>query len=217
MQGRQGTAFVVIFFSFRSLQLLLPACVSPGLSLICHQAKKLIIACFWKLIKMVLSVPPPFLFALFLLLLFISSMWPSIIHLPFPLRLPSFFTVIFFSCTFLPLRLSFSFLPFFLSLHIFVISLTANLLPSLIILHPFLFDPIPFVFSFSSSFLSPPSLPYRLPLVCPSLPPLPPCLLQAIDKYCRVSGGFSGVKDVYSSNPTYDDVQQSFFLAETLK
>uniref|UniRef100_A0A3P8XJ81 alpha-1,2-Mannosidase n=1 Tax=Esox lucius TaxID=8010 RepID=A0A3P8XJ81_ESOLU len=31
---------------------------------------------------------------------------------------------------------------------------------------------------------------------------------QAIDKYCRVSGGFSGVKDVYSSNPTYDDVQQ---------
>ncbi|KAJ0070178.1 hypothetical protein NL108_002496, partial [Boleophthalmus pectinirostris] len=39
---------------------------------------------------------------------------------------------------------------------------------------------------------------------------------QAIDKYCRVSGGFSGVKDVYSSNPTYDDVQQSFFLAETL-
>ncbi|KAI4789662.1 hypothetical protein KUCAC02_035107 [Chaenocephalus aceratus] len=46
---------------------------------------------------------------------------------------------------------------------------------------------------------------------------LPPCLLQAIDKYCRVSGGFSGVKDVYSSNPTYDDVQQSFFLAETLK
>ncbi|KAK3543414.1 hypothetical protein QTP70_020434 [Hemibagrus guttatus] len=40
---------------------------------------------------------------------------------------------------------------------------------------------------------------------------------RAIDKYCRVSGGFSGVKDVYSSNPTYDDVQQSFFLAETLK
>ncbi|CAM2097288.1 unnamed protein product [Caretta caretta] len=40
---------------------------------------------------------------------------------------------------------------------------------------------------------------------------------QAIDKYCRVSGGFSGVKDVYSSSPAYDDVQQSFFLAETLK
>uniref|UniRef100_H2ZYJ6 alpha-1,2-Mannosidase n=1 Tax=Latimeria chalumnae TaxID=7897 RepID=H2ZYJ6_LATCH len=40
---------------------------------------------------------------------------------------------------------------------------------------------------------------------------------QAMDKHCRVSGGFSGVKDVYSPNPTYDDVQQSFFLAETLK
>ncbi|KAJ8247191.1 hypothetical protein GJAV_G00259790 [Gymnothorax javanicus] len=40
---------------------------------------------------------------------------------------------------------------------------------------------------------------------------------QAINRHCRVSGGFSGVKDVYSSNPTYDDVQQSFFLAETLK
>uniref|UniRef100_A0A4W3GKG2 alpha-1,2-Mannosidase n=1 Tax=Callorhinchus milii TaxID=7868 RepID=A0A4W3GKG2_CALMI len=40
---------------------------------------------------------------------------------------------------------------------------------------------------------------------------------QAIDKYCRVIGGFSGVKDVYSSTPAYDDVQQSFFLAETLK
>ncbi|XP_067896844.1 mannosyl-oligosaccharide 1,2-alpha-mannosidase IB [Heterodontus francisci] len=40
---------------------------------------------------------------------------------------------------------------------------------------------------------------------------------QAIDKYCRVVGGFSGVKDVYSSSPAYDDVQQSFFLAETLK
>ncbi|XP_055484375.1 mannosyl-oligosaccharide 1,2-alpha-mannosidase IB isoform X2 [Psammomys obesus] len=39
----------------------------------------------------------------------------------------------------------------------------------------------------------------------------------AIEKYCRVSGGFSGVKDVYSPTPTHDDVQQSFFLAETLK
>lgn len=42
-------------------------------------------------------------------------------------------------------------------------------------------------------------------------------LSQAIEKYCRVSGGFSGVKDVYSSTPAHDDVQQSFFLAETLK
>ncbi|XP_007485336.1 mannosyl-oligosaccharide 1,2-alpha-mannosidase IB isoform X2 [Monodelphis domestica] len=40
---------------------------------------------------------------------------------------------------------------------------------------------------------------------------------EAIEKYCRVRGGFSGIKDVYSSAPAYDDVQQSFFLAETLK
>lgn len=39
----------------------------------------------------------------------------------------------------------------------------------------------------------------------------------AIEKSCRVSGGFSGVKDVYSPTPAHDDVQQSFFLAETLK
>ncbi|XP_052035600.1 mannosyl-oligosaccharide 1,2-alpha-mannosidase IB isoform X2 [Apodemus sylvaticus] len=39
----------------------------------------------------------------------------------------------------------------------------------------------------------------------------------AIEKSCRVSGGFSGVKDVYSQTPAHDDVQQSFFLAETLK
>lgn len=39
----------------------------------------------------------------------------------------------------------------------------------------------------------------------------------AIEKSCRVSGGFSGVKDVYSLTPAHDDVQQSFFLAETLK
>nr|XP_051713315.1 mannosyl-oligosaccharide 1,2-alpha-mannosidase IB isoform X4 [Oryctolagus cuniculus]XP_051713316.1 mannosyl-oligosaccharide 1,2-alpha-mannosidase IB isoform X4 [Oryctolagus cuniculus]XP_051713317.1 mannosyl-oligosaccharide 1,2-alpha-mannosidase IB isoform X4 [Oryctolagus cuniculus]XP_051713318.1 mannosyl-oligosaccharide 1,2-alpha-mannosidase IB isoform X4 [Oryctolagus cuniculus]XP_051713319.1 mannosyl-oligosaccharide 1,2-alpha-mannosidase IB isoform X4 [Oryctolagus cuniculus] len=39
----------------------------------------------------------------------------------------------------------------------------------------------------------------------------------AIEKHCRVRGGFSGIKDVYSSTPTHDDVQQSFFLAETLK
>lgn len=39
----------------------------------------------------------------------------------------------------------------------------------------------------------------------------------AIEKSCRVSGGFSGVKDVYAPTPVHDDVQQSFFLAETLK
>ena len=46
----------------------------------------------------------------------------------------------------------------------------------------------------------------------------PVCLLpQAIDKYCRVRGGFSGLTNVYSSNPTHDDVQRSFILTETLK
>lgn len=40
---------------------------------------------------------------------------------------------------------------------------------------------------------------------------------QALEKYCRVSGGFSGLKNVYSDDPQQDDVQQSFFLAETLK
>lgn len=41
---------------------------------------------------------------------------------------------------------------------------------------------------------------------------------QALEKYCRVgTGGYSGIRDVYSSNPIKDDVQQSFFIAETLK
>ncbi|KAM4693558.1 mannosyl-oligosaccharide 1,2-alpha-mannosidase IA [Discoglossus pictus] len=41
--------------------------------------------------------------------------------------------------------------------------------------------------------------------------------VQALEKYCRVEGGYSGVRDVYASHPNHDDVQQSFFLAETLK
>ena len=36
-------------------------------------------------------------------------------------------------------------------------------------------------------------------------------------KHCQVENGFSGLRDVYQSNPVHDDVQQSFFLAETLK
>lgn len=40
---------------------------------------------------------------------------------------------------------------------------------------------------------------------------------QAIDKHCRVDGGFSGLKNVYRVDSSKDDVQQSFFLAETLK
>ncbi|XP_060525128.1 mannosyl-oligosaccharide 1,2-alpha-mannosidase IA isoform X1 [Cylas formicarius] len=41
--------------------------------------------------------------------------------------------------------------------------------------------------------------------------------VQAIEKYCRVPGGYTGLKNVYSEEPIQDDVQQSFFLAETLK
>lgn len=41
--------------------------------------------------------------------------------------------------------------------------------------------------------------------------------LQALEKYCRVPGGYTGIKNVYQENPVKDDVQQSFFLAETLK
>lgn len=43
-------------------------------------------------------------------------------------------------------------------------------------------------------------------------------VVQALESYCRVeSGGFSGLIDVYDSDNIPDDVQQSFFLAETLK
>jgi mannosyl-oligosaccharide alpha-1,2-mannosidase len=41
--------------------------------------------------------------------------------------------------------------------------------------------------------------------------------VQAIEKWCRTEGGYSGIKDVYTTSPQLDDVQQSFFLAETLK
>lgn len=41
--------------------------------------------------------------------------------------------------------------------------------------------------------------------------------IQALEKYCRTDGGFTGIKDVYAQTPAQDDVQQSFFLAETLK
>lgn len=40
---------------------------------------------------------------------------------------------------------------------------------------------------------------------------------QAIEKYCKVDSGYSGLKNVYLADPPKDDVQQSFFLAETLK
>ncbi|XP_012945136.1 mannosyl-oligosaccharide 1,2-alpha-mannosidase IA [Aplysia californica] len=42
-------------------------------------------------------------------------------------------------------------------------------------------------------------------------------MLQSLEKHCRTEGGYTGIKDVYQVNPQQDDVQQSFFLAETLK
>ncbi|CAF0851292.1 unnamed protein product [Adineta steineri] len=41
--------------------------------------------------------------------------------------------------------------------------------------------------------------------------------LISIEKYCRVEGGYSGIRDVYAETVSHDDVQQSFFIAETLK
>jgi len=40
---------------------------------------------------------------------------------------------------------------------------------------------------------------------------------HAIETYCHAENGYSGVKDVYQDAPVPDDVQQSYFLAETLK
>ena len=43
-------------------------------------------------------------------------------------------------------------------------------------------------------------------------------VVQALEKHCRVEGGgYSGLKNVNIDKPLKDDVQQSFFLAETLK
>ncbi|NWH82231.1 MA1C1 mannosidase, partial [Piaya cayana] len=42
-------------------------------------------------------------------------------------------------------------------------------------------------------------------------------VVKALEKYCRVEAGFSGIRDVYTATPTHDNMQQSFFLAETLK
>ncbi|NXB52729.1 MA1C1 mannosidase, partial [Leucopsar rothschildi] len=42
-------------------------------------------------------------------------------------------------------------------------------------------------------------------------------VVQALEKHCRVESGFSGIRDVYTTTPTHDNMQQSFFLAETLK
>lgn len=41
--------------------------------------------------------------------------------------------------------------------------------------------------------------------------------VQALEKYCRSENGYSGLVNVYLEEPQMDDIQQSFFLAETLK
>ncbi|XP_043469898.1 mannosyl-oligosaccharide 1,2-alpha-mannosidase IA isoform X1 [Leptopilina heterotoma] len=41
--------------------------------------------------------------------------------------------------------------------------------------------------------------------------------VQALEKHCRVPGGFTGLHNVYSVDSQKDDVQQSYFFAETLK
>lgn len=41
--------------------------------------------------------------------------------------------------------------------------------------------------------------------------------VEALEKHCRVDAGFSGIRDVYSSSVSHDNMQQSFFLSETLK
>ncbi|KAL9879138.1 mannosyl-oligosaccharide alpha-1,2-mannosidase IA [Glossina fuscipes] len=42
-------------------------------------------------------------------------------------------------------------------------------------------------------------------------------VVLALEKHCRTTHGYSGIKNVYQEVPQKDDVQQSFFLAETLK
>lgn len=41
--------------------------------------------------------------------------------------------------------------------------------------------------------------------------------VQALETHCKAPGGYSGIKNVYQTDALKDDVQQSFFLAETLK
>jgi len=42
-------------------------------------------------------------------------------------------------------------------------------------------------------------------------------VVEALEKYCRTDNGYAGLKDVSSNSASKDDVQQSFFFAETLK
>ncbi|XP_019724787.1 mannosyl-oligosaccharide 1,2-alpha-mannosidase IA-like [Hippocampus comes] len=41
--------------------------------------------------------------------------------------------------------------------------------------------------------------------------------VEALERHCRVESGFSGIRDVYTLTDSHDNMQQSFFLSETLK
>ncbi|XP_070767651.1 mannosyl-oligosaccharide 1,2-alpha-mannosidase IA [Enoplosus armatus] len=41
--------------------------------------------------------------------------------------------------------------------------------------------------------------------------------VEALEQHCRVESGFSGIRDVYTMTVSHDNMQQSFFLSETLK
>jgi mannosyl-oligosaccharide alpha-1,2-mannosidase len=38
-----------------------------------------------------------------------------------------------------------------------------------------------------------------------------------LERFCRRDVGYSGITNVYQTDSASDDIQQSFFLAETLK
>ncbi|XP_065221293.1 mannosyl-oligosaccharide 1,2-alpha-mannosidase IA [Planococcus citri] len=42
-------------------------------------------------------------------------------------------------------------------------------------------------------------------------------VVEALETYCKVDGGYSGIRNVYHAVPVKDDVQQSYFVAEMLK
>ncbi|XP_072249918.1 mannosyl-oligosaccharide 1,2-alpha-mannosidase IA isoform X2 [Leuresthes tenuis] len=41
--------------------------------------------------------------------------------------------------------------------------------------------------------------------------------VEALEQHCRIESGFSGIRDVYTMTVSHDNMQQSFFLSETLK
>ncbi|XP_074539849.1 mannosyl-oligosaccharide 1,2-alpha-mannosidase IA isoform X2 [Halichoeres trimaculatus] len=41
--------------------------------------------------------------------------------------------------------------------------------------------------------------------------------VEALEQHCRAESGFSGIRDVYTTTVSHDNMQQSFFLSETLK